>query len=136
MKKYQYNTDFECFERLDNNGNPTGKKLWVNITEARRIVTLHNLGNSTGLIQSKMKFASKNATGHTVVTIIKLYENDEIELDGDYPAPKSDVEDMTFDSRIDALEDRIKVLEEKFAGINCTCENTDKNVLRRIRTWF
>ena len=144
MKKYRYNSDFECFERFKD-GKPFGKKLWVNILEARKIVTLYNLGNSIGLIQSKMTFSSKKATGHTVKTIIQLYENDEIELDGDYPAPSKDFNDLTVEGRISALEDRIEVLENQMSEINSDCfcnsfagesKTIDKGIVERIRTWI
>ena len=132
MKKYQYNSELECFERFKD-GKPFGKKLWVNITEARRIVAMYELGNSIGLIQSKMQFASKKATGYTVQTIIKLYEDDEIELNGDYPAPNVDFMEMDMDSRIEALDERVRILEEK---MTCECNSPKKNVVERIRTWI
>lgn len=129
--KYKYNSDLECFERFNNEGKPIGKKLWVNIVEARKIVTLYNLGNTVGLIQSKMNFASNKASGHTVETIIKLYKNEEIELDGDFPAPSKDFEELSVDGRIDDLERRIEALENK----ECSC-SSEKSVVDKVKSWF
>lgn len=133
MKKYKYNSDLECFERFQD-GKPYGKKLWVNIIEARKIVTLYQLGNSVGLIQSKMTFASKKASGHTVKTIIQLYESDEIELDGDYPAPSMDFDNLTVESRMDTLEERVRILEEK---MTCECKsNDDEGFMSKVKSWI
>ena len=145
MKKYKYNSDLECFERFDKKGYPTGKKLWVNIVEARKIITLYNLGNTVGLIQSKMTFSSNKASGKTVETIVRLYENEDIELDGDYPAPSKDFDALNVDGRIDGLEDRIKSLEDKFSELKSDCfitayagesKSMDKGIVDRIRTWI
>ena len=131
MKKYKYNSDLECFERFDEDGFPVGRKLWVNITEARKIITLYNLGNSVGLIQSKMHFASNKASGSTVKTIINLYEDDEIELDGEYPAPKNDFEELSYDGRLDSLEDRVSKLE------NIVFNDVEKeNLWSKVKSWI
>lgn len=141
--KYKYNSDLECFERFNSEGNPIGRKLWVNIVEARKIVTLHNLGNSIGLIQSKMKFASNKASGRTVETIINLYKNGEIELDGDFPAPSKDFEELSVDGRIDDLERRIEVLENQMSEIKSDCfvsafavESNEESIVDKVKSWF
>lgn len=141
---YKYNSDLECFERFDEDGKPRGRKLWVNITEARRIVTLHELGNSIGLIQSKMTFASNRASGHTVETIINLHKNGEIELDGDFPAPSKDFESLSVDGRIDALEDRIKNLEDRFSELKSDCfcsafageSKKENGLFDKVKSWI
>lgn len=136
MKKYKYNTEFECFERFDENGRPSGKKLWVNITEAQRIVTLYELGNSIGLIQSKMKFNSTKASGSTVKTIINLYENDEIELDGDYPAPHQDYDELDMGGRIDSLENRVKHLENIVSTYADETKKSENKFISKVKSWI
>ena len=142
MKKYKYNSELECFERFNKKGNPTGKKLWVNIVEARKIITLYNLGNTVGLIQSKMQFSSNKASGKTVETIVRLYENDDIELEGDFPAPSKDFEALEVDSKIDNLEIRVENLENIISELKSDCFCTayagesKTGIIDRIRTWI
>ena len=131
--KYKYNSSLECFERYDENGKPRGKKLWVNIMEARKIITLYDLGNSVGLIQSKMTFSSKKASGHTVGTIIKLYEEGDIELDGNYPIPSTDFDNLNNDIKIENLEARVEVLEKKLVEL----ENKDnESFTGKVKSWI
>lgn len=113
--KYSYNSSLECFERRDAKGVPRGRKLWVNIDEARRIVTLYDLGNSIGVIKSKMQFNNPKASAYTVNTVVSLYENNEIELSGDFPAPSQVFDDLSVDARISQLEHEIEELK------SCKC---------------
>ena len=50
---YKYNEEKECFIREDG----LGKKYWINSSEAQRIMTLYDLGNSIGEIRNKITFS-------------------------------------------------------------------------------
>ena len=104
--------------------------------EAQRIITLNQLGYSRGEIQNKMTFKSKKATAYSVNTVIDKY------LDGDLPIENVAVSDMdieddlTVEYRVQKLEERVKILEEK---LNAPCVDgveSNKNIVERIRTWI
>ena len=106
--KYKYDVDNEWFVREDN----LGKKFHINITEARRIMTMVNLGNSIAEIRNKISFSSNKVYESTINNFINQVEKGNISLDGDYPAPKVVLEDLTVAERISKLEDRVTALEE------------------------
>ena len=106
--KYDYNSKLECFVREDG----LGKKIWINSSEAQRIVTMRNLGYSIGGICAKINFNSGKVQESTIVSFLKNVEEGNIIVDGDYPAPKNVIEDLTVSDRIVSLEERVTELEE------------------------
>ena len=107
--KYKYDIDNEYFVREDN----LGKKFHINIIEARRIMTMFNLGNSIAEIRNKISFSSNKVYESTINNFINQVEKGNISLEGDYPAPKVVLEDLTFEERIKELEERVTALEDK-----------------------
>ncbi len=106
--RYNYNATIGAFEREDK----LGKKIWANMNEAQRVITLSDLGYSMGEIQSKISFKSKKATGYTVRTILEKYESGDLEIDMNAPIPVEDYRDLTVEERLNDLERRLSVLEE------------------------
>ena len=109
MAKYVYDIEKECFKREDNRGI----SLYVNISEANRIINLLNLGYSTYAITDKVQLINPKGTKSTVSSFIKNYKENNIEIPTDAPTPKLIFDEMTEDSRIDDLERRVKSLEER-----------------------
>lgn len=107
--KYNYDVENECFIREDG----LGKKFHINITEARRIVTLHDLGNTVSEIRNKIQFQSNKVSEITIRNFLKQIGNGNIDLTGDYPAPSNVVFELTLEERISNLEERVKELENK-----------------------
>ena len=107
--KYNYDVENECFIREDG----LGKKFHINITEARRIVTLHDLGNTVSEIRNKIQFQSNKVSEITIRNFLKQIGNGNIDLTGDYPAPSNVVFELTLEERISNLEERVKGLEDK-----------------------
>ena len=107
--KYNYDIDKECFTREDG----LGKKFYINITEARRIVTLSDLGNTVSEIRNKIQFQSNKVSEITIRNFLKQIGNGNIDLTGDYPAPSNVVFELTLEERISNLEERVKELEDK-----------------------
>lgn len=108
--KYKYDVNQECFIREDG----LGKKFHINISEARRIMTLYNLGNNVPQIRNKIDFSSNKVYESSVNNFINQVNNGNIDLDGDYPAPSHYVTELTYEERISNLEKRMSNLEEKF----------------------
>ena len=126
--KYEYNSQLGCFERSDG----LGKKIWVTMTEAQRIVTLRDLGNSIGEIQAKMSFVSSKATSYSVKTILAKYDDGSINIDMSVPAPDIQFKDMGIEERISDLEKRLSKLEESFNSI----EWEDKtSFMEKVKLW-
>ena len=115
--KYNYNVEQECFIREDGQG----KKYHINITEAKRIVTLDNLGNTASEIRNKIQFQSNRVSESTITNFLNQIEKGNINLSGDYPAPVNVVMDLSVDERISNLEDRVKTLEDKFSELKSDC---------------
>lgn len=114
--KYDYNSELECFEREDK----LGKKFYINSNEAQRIVTMRNLGYSIGRICAKLRFNSGKVSESTVVNFLKNVDDGNIIVDGDYPAPKKIMEDLTVSDRIIDLEERVSDLEDKIRNESLT----------------
>ena len=76
-----------------------------------RIISLLNLGYSVSAIQGKVTLSHPKATNHTISTFIKNYNEGNIEIPDDAPAPTHMVDELTDSSRIDALEERVRKLE-------------------------
>lgn len=122
--KYNYNTKLGCFERSDG----LGKKIWITMTEAQRIVTLRDLGNSLGEIQAKMNFVSSKATSSSVKTILAKYDEGNISIDMSVPAPDIQFKDMGIEERIDSLEKRLSKLEK--------LANEENGLIDKVKSWI
>ena len=107
--KYNYDVNKECFTREDG----LGKKFYINISEARRIMTLNSLGLSIAEIRNKIQFQSGKVYESTINNFINQVMNGNIDLDGDYPAPSNYVADLTTGERISNLEARVTDLENQ-----------------------
>lgn len=127
--KYEYNSQLGCFERSDG----LGKKIWVTMTEAQRIVTLRDLGNSIGEIQAKMSFTSSKATSYSVKTILAKYEDGSINIDMSVPASDIQFKDMGVEERISDLERRLSKLEEAFYSIEW---EEKKSFTDKVKSWI
>lgn len=127
MVKYSYDAEDECFKRMNKRGRP----LYVNITEAQRITNFVDLGAYTESIIDKVHLVSPKAGKSTVRSFIKNYKDGNIEMPTDAPVPVKVFDEMTDESRIDALEKRVEQLEQRL-----TEQPTQKNVIERIRTWI
>ena len=125
--RYNYDVKNECFVREDG----LGKKIWINITEAQRIVTLHELGNSIGQINSKINFQSGKVSESTVKNFLNNVENGNIEVYGDYPAPVGVIQDLTIEERLNNLERDVEELKNNL----CKCED-DNKLLERFKGWL
>lgn len=119
MVKYEYDVATESFKRVDNRGN----KLKINITEARRIESLLNLGHNPNYIWNKINFIN-DVSITTVRTFIKNLEAGNIDLEGDYPAPALLMEDMTMEARVKRLEDVVFTPKK---ACDCSCDSLSKN---------
>lgn len=106
--KYEYNASLECFEREDK----LGKKFYINSNEAQRIVTMRELGYSIGRICAKIQFNSDKVYESTVANFLKNVDEGNIIVNGDYPAPKGVIKELTVSDRLVSLEDRVTELEE------------------------
>ena len=125
--KYEYDSDNECFVREDG----LGKKFWINSSEAQRIMTMQNLGYSIPMINTKIQFSSGKVTESTIVNFLKNVDEGNIIVDGDYPAPKFQVEEMTLEMRISNLEDEIKELKKKMVS-----PSPKKNISDVVKSWL
>lgn len=127
MVKYSYDVEDECFKRKNKRGRP----LYVNITEAQRITNFVDLGAYTESIIDRVQLVSPKAGKSTVRSFIKNYKDGNIEMPTDAPVPTKVFDEMTDESRIDALEKRVELLEQRLSE-----QPTQKNVIERIRTWI
>ena len=135
--KYNYNTDLECFVREDG----LGKKIWINSSEAHRIMTMYSLGNSIGEIRNKIEFVnSRKVTESTVKNFISNVNMGNIILDENYPAPVKLVEEMTDNDRICKLEERVTNLEDKISELKSECFITafadESKKESKVRKWL
>ena len=121
--KYEYNASLECFEREDK----LGKKFYINSNEAQRIVTMRELGYSIGRICAKIQFNSDKVYESTVANFLKNVDEGNIIVNGDYPAPKGVIKELTVSDRISNLEERVSELEDQL-------ENN--NVIDKVKVWL
>lgn len=115
--KYEYNEDEECFRRVDGRG----RCLWVNITEARQIESLMNLGYSVEDIKWKVQLSSPKAGKHAIVSMIKNINEGNVDLTGDYKIPVAQLEEIDDDIRLSRVEDRVSAIEDTIAGLKTEC---------------
>lgn len=125
--KYNYDVEKECFVREDG----LGKKIWINITEAQRIVTLHELGNTVSQINSKIDFNSKRVSESTVKNFLNNVSEGNIEVYGDYPAPIGVITELTIEERLNNLERDVEMLKNK----SCECKDDD-SVVDKVKSWL
>jgi len=109
MVEYYYDSGIEAFKRADKRGKP----LYINVTEAQRIVSLLDLGYSVSEIEGKISLANPKGTITTIKSFIKNYRSGNISMPVDAPAPVKVFESMTDSNRIEALEERVAKLEEQ-----------------------
>ena len=126
--RYDYNSELECFVREDG----LGKKIWINSSEAQRIVTMRDLGYSIAKINAKIDFNSDKVYESTIVNFLKNVDEGNIIVNGDYPAPKKMVDDLTVSDRITNLEKRISDLEDMIEDIM----NTDDSWGNKVKSWL
>ena len=84
---YKYDVEQECFVREDG----LGKKFWINVTEAQRIMTLYDLGNSVSEIRNKIQFNGE-VYESTIRNFIRNVQEGKIEIPTDVtyvPVPES-----------------------------------------------
>ena len=106
--KYNYNSELDCFVREDG----LGKKIWITSTEAHRIMTMYDLGNSIGEIRNKINFAKpKRVTESTIKNFINNVADGNIVLDDNLPAPDIVYTELSLDEKVNNLEERLNTLE-------------------------
>lgn len=125
--KYEYNVDLEAFERSDKRGN----KLWFNMYEAQRIMTLYQLGYAPDRIATKMEFNSNKVVLSSVKTLINNVNAGNIVIDIDAPAPVELVEDMTLEARVSRLEQDLEEFKKKFED-----PKPNEGISEKVRTWL
>ena len=106
--KFNYDVEEECFIREDG----LGKKYFINITEARRIVTLQDFGNTVPEIRNKIQIKSNKVSESTISNFLNQVKKGNIDLNGDYPAPSDVVFELTTDERVRNLEERLNSIED------------------------
>ena len=107
--KYEYDINQEAFRREDHRGKP----LYVNITEAERIINLLNLGYSVASINGKVALSNPKGTLTTLNSFIRNYKQGNIIMPENAPAPTRYYESMDDGNRLDELEKRVSELEKK-----------------------
>lgn len=126
MAMYEYRPDLEMFKRKDNRG----PALKFNIIEGRRIKSMYELGDKVPTIYSKIDFVN-DVSITNLRTFVKNLEMGNIDLDGEYPAPREQIVDMTLSERIRNLEERVGELEKN----ECKCIDENKPILDRVKLW-
>lgn len=130
---YKYWEEKECFVREDG----LGKKFWINVTEAQRIMTLYDLGNSVSEIRNKIQFNGE-VYESTIRNFIRNVQEGKIEIPTDVtyvPVP----EDLTVEHRLANLEEEVTKIKIILEHQVCDCnkeEEESKNLLGRIRAWM
>ena len=123
--RYEYDVETETFRRIDGRG----RALEFNITEAKRIESLRNLGFSVQKIYDKIDFAN-DVSITNLRTFIRNLESGELSTEGDYPAPAPVIKDLD-------LEARVQRLEEKMANSHVPVRKiTDKRIIDKVKSWL
>ena len=133
--RYDYDVESETFIRVDGRGRP----LMFNITEAKRIESLRNLGFSVQKIYDKMDFVN-DVTVTNLRTFIKNMEHGELSTEGDYPAPTPVFKDLDLEARVSSLEDRFADLEKLMKLIQngeyfCRC-SAEESITDKVKSWI
>jgi hypothetical protein len=129
---YKYNEEKECFIREDG----LGKKYWINSSEAQRIMTLYDLGNSIGEIRNKITFSSRKVYESTIENFVKNVKGGKIEIPTDIVyVPTAD--DLTIEHRIANLEDEVTKIKIILDHQVCDCnKEEDKSIVDKFRSLF
>lgn len=122
MVKYEYNPELEVFRRVDNRG----PSLKVNIVEARRIKSMMDLGIKAPTILMKIDFVNPISMTN-LRTIMNNIEKGNLELDGDYPMPTGQLNDINTEIRLTSLEERMSKLENK---------KESESVVDKVKLWM
>lgn len=125
--KYDYNSDNECFVREDG----LGKKFHINSSEAQRIMTLYELGNTISEIRNKMTFASRRVSESSIQNFINNVNEGNIVLSSDLPAPMLEFEDLSLSDKVELLNNKVEKLEGMIMSMQCDC-NTKKSWRERL----
>lgn len=142
--RYNYNSELGAFVREDG----LGKKFWITMVEAHRIMTLYELGVSPNQIGAKIQFKNPKTTVSTVSNFIKNVENGDIVLDNDVPLPVEDFDDINLEVRITEIDSRVRILEKKVDNIfavlqsyendwKCECEcKEEESIKDKVKAWL
>lgn len=131
MVKYNYNTEMEAFKRNDNRGKP----LYVNITEAQRIVSLLELGYSVSDVCGKISLNNPKGTVTTIKSFIRNYNEENITIPQDAPAPALLFDSVDDEARISELERRVSRLEKTMNNCMCNC-NEEQSIGDKVKKWW
>lgn len=132
--KYNYNSNLGAFVREDG----LGKKFWITMVEAQRIMTLYELGNNPAQIGAKIQFKSSKTTISSINTFINNVENGNIVLTTDVPVSVDEFEDISMEARITKLEhdiEYIKNLLEKPCECECEC-GEELSIKDKVKEWL
>ena len=124
MVEYIYNVDLEMFRRVDNRG----PSLPFNITEARRIESMMNLGMKAPSILKKIDFVNEVSMTNLRTFMNNLEDGNIKGLDEDYPVPTGQYVDLDTQARITSLEERVTRLERD--------SSNNKSIIERIKQWL
>lgn len=130
MVNYRYDVESECFRRVDNRGKP----LYVNITEAQKIILQLDLGYSVTSIEGKVALSNPKGTVTTIRSFIRNYRAGNIEIPTDAPAPARVFDDVMESNRIDELEKRIEKLEKIISGL--ATDDEQKSFKDKVKLWL
>ena len=138
--RYVYNIEMEAFRREDKRGKP----LYINIAEANRIINLLNMGYSVASINGKISLNNPKGTVTTINSFIRNYNEGNIIMPENAPAPVHIFESITDSDRIDELEKRISNLEDRFSELKSDCfisafagESKEENTLfNKVKSWM
>ena len=142
--RYNYDSELGAFVREDG----LGKKFWITMVEAHRIMTLYELGVSPNQIGAKIQFKNPKTTVSTVSNFIKNVENGDIVLDNDVPLPVEDFDDINLEVRITEIESKVRILEKKVDNIfavlqsyendwKCECEcKEEESIKDKVKAWL
>ena len=133
MVRYEYRVDEEDFKRIDNRGRP----IKINITEARQIESLLNLGYSITKIYDKVDFY-EDVSITTLRTFVRNLKEGDIDLEGDYPAPVYIKKDIDLEARVFKLEQDIGKFESMLNELSekLTEDNKESETVKKVRTWL
>ena len=142
--RYNYDSELGAFVREDG----LGKKFWITMVEAHRIMTLYELDVSPNQIVARIQFKNPKTTVSTVNNFIKNVENGDIVVDMDVPLPVEDFDDINLEVRITEIESRVKSLENKVDDIfavlqlyennwKCECEcKGEESISDKVKAWL
>ncbi len=128
MVKYEYDALVEGFRRVDNRG----RVLPINISEARRIESLHRVGHKVSDIYYQINFSQKVSLT-TLKTFIRNLDDGNINLEGDYPAPKVLVDEFDVEAKIATLERDIEEIRKELASLK---EKGNESLSDKVREWI